>query len=80
MSANYGELVCMKEIQVSDQKFDVVFCIVIGQMRAFGHLLFGSRCSAHGFGGMFRQEIVVVNKSVLQYTKNLFFLTENIHH
>ena len=29
---------------------------------------------------IFRQETVVVNEIVLQYNKNLFFLTENIHH
>ena len=43
-------------------------------------LLFGSLCSAHGFGRICRQEIVVVNEIALQYTKNLFFLTENIQH
>ena len=40
-------------------------------------------CSVHSvqhmiFWGIFRQEIVVVNEIVLQYTKT-FFLTENIH-
>ena len=33
------------------------------------------------FLGIFRQDIIVVNEIVLQYTNNLFFfLTENIHH
>ena len=32
------------------------------------------------WGGIFRQEIVVVNEIVLQCTKILFFLTENFPH
>ena len=53
--------------RMDNANFGAFFCTIAIE------LLFRSRCSAHGFRGIIRQEIVIVNEIVIQDTEKLFF-------